>query len=441
MKKLALMAAVMACSVFPVLAETPAKPYLDIREIHTPKGLTVWYVRDETVPVVTLKFSAKGGTQFDAAHKEGTAELLSTLFDEGAGSRDAEEFQDALENHAIRIGFSATRDAFYGNLKTTIGHQDMAVELFDDALNRPHFNQDAIARMKEGLKSNLRFQLMDPNSIASRKLFETLYGDQPYARPVEGTIESLSAITRQDLLAEKAALFCRNNLKIAMVGSLTEHQVARMADRFFGSWRACEKPLSVKMQEPSLDGKMHSVAWQGAQSVLILAQQGLSRQDNDWWAARILDFALGAGQFSSRLMEEVRVKRGLTYGVSSSLMPLDYSPLWVVQAGVDPSKTDEAVSVIRKTWRDVAENGLADDEIQKAKDYLIGSLPLALTSTDAMANIVLQLQEDDLPMNTLDTRKAEISAVTADDIKRVAQRYLTPDKLTIIMVGPTKKKD
>ena len=433
MKKLLLSAVFLICAT-----TAQAKPYLDIQEIHTPKGLTVWFVQDKNVPVMTLNFAAKGGSQFDPKGKEGTGELLSALFDEGAGKRDAESFQRIMENNAVKIGFSASRDAFYGNLKTTILHQDIASELFDDALNRPHFDPEAIARMKQALQSNLRFQLMDPDTIASRKLFENLYGGQSYARPVEGTMDSLSAITRDDLLQEKSSLFCRDHLKIAMVGALEKEQVAKIADRFFGDWPKCKNAIADTMQKPELSGKTISLPWQGAQSSVIMVQSGLARQDRDWWAARILDFALGAGQFSSRLMEEVRVKRGLTYGVSSSLVPMDYSPLWMVQAGVDPAKTEEAITVIKKTWRDVAENGLTPNEIQEAKDYLIGSLPLALTSTDAIAGILLQLQEDNLPKTTLDTRRAEISAVTDDDIRHVAKQLLKPEELTTIIVGPTR---
>lgn len=428
------------CTFLFLTANAQAKPYLDIQEIHTPKGLTVWFVQDKNVPVMSLKFSVKGGSQFDKPGKEGSAELLSALFDEGAGKRSGEVFQDIMENKAVKMGFSASRDSFNGNLKTTMLHQDIAAELFEDALNRPHIDEEAITRMKSALQSNLRFQLMDPGTIAGRTLFEKLYDGQPYARPVEGTMKSLSAITRLDLTNLKSDLFCRDHLKIAFVGALDKEQAAQLADRFFGAWPQCKKQLQQDKQQADLSGKTISIPWQGAQSIVIMAQSGLARQDKDWWAARILDFALGAGQFSSRLMEEVRVKRGLTYGISTTLMPLDYSPLWLVQAGIDPAKTEEAVSVIKKTWRDVAENGLTEKEIKEAKDYLIGSLPLALTSTDAIASILLQLQEDNLPKTTLDTRRAEITAVSNKDIKTVAKLHLKPEALTTIIVGPINNK-
>jgi zinc protease len=434
MKKLLLATVFVFCA-----ATAQAKPYLDIQEITTPKGLSVWFVQDTSIPIMSLKFSLKGGAQLDPQHKEGTAELLSALFDEGAGERDAEEFQDLLDEYSIRMGFNAGRDSFDGSLKTTTKHQSVAVELLDDALNRPHFTNEAINRMKQGLLSSLRFRMMDPNYLASRSLFETIFKNHMYARAIEGTVESLPSISRNDLKREKNRLFCRERLKLSVVGALTAEQVSQIIDRVFGHWPSCDEPLHNMVQPLAAKGETITVLWQGAQSVMMMVQPGLARQDKDWWAARILDFALGTGQFSSRLMDEVRVKRGLTYGISTAMAPYDHAPLWFVQAAVDPSKVDEAVSVTKQIWADVAHHGLKESEIVEAKEYLIGSMPLALTSTDTIASIVLQLQEDGLPKNTLDIRGDEINAVTSDDIKRVAKARLKANELTTIIVGPIKK--
>jgi zinc protease len=435
MKKTALFLAMMA---FANTAQ--AKPYLDIQELHPAKNISVWFVQDKNIPVMTLKFSLKGGSQFDPAGKEGSAQLLSSLFDEGAGKRNGEAFQDLEQSNGIKMGFTATHDAFYGSLKTTSAKQDLAIGMFDDALNKPHFAPEAIARMKADLQSNLRFSLMDPNYQASQKLFATLFAGQPYARPVEGDAKSVAAITRDDLVKEKTTLFCQQRLKVAIVGNLDADQVTKMVDRLFGNWPQCvDKVDNVIYPVKNLGQEIH-IPWQGAQSIVMMAQPGMARQNKDWWAGRILDFALGAGEFSSRLMNEVRVKRGLTYGVSSSLAPYDHAPLWVIEAGVEPAKATEAIALIKKVWGDVAANGLTVAEITEAKDHLIGSLPLALTSTDAIAGIVLQLQEDDLPKTTLDTRAAEINAVTADDIKRVAKQYVQAAQLTTVIAGPTTEK-
>lgn len=412
------------------------KPYLDIQDVTTAQGLRVWYVQDDTIPAWTLRFSVNGGASFDPVGQEGMAELLSTLLDEGAGTRDAEAFQDALDQYGVRLGFSAGRDRFSGSLTTTVAHQDVAVELLSDALNKPHFDDGAIARMKQALASSIRFNQMNPQFLAGRRLMETLFEGQLYARPVGGTEASLEKITRQDIVQYHRDVLCKDGLKIAVVGDVQQDDLVAMIDAVFGGLSSCEARPKIDEMVFTNQGAIVTVPRAGAQSVVLMAQKAVARQDKDWWAVRILDFALGGGQFSSRLMDEVRVKRGLTYGVSSGVVSYEYAPLWMIQSGVAPENTDKAISLIKSIWADVAENGLTETEIKAAKDYLIGSMPLALTSTGQIASILLQMQEDDLPQDTLDRRAQEISSVTADDIRRVAREVLDVNKMVTVIVGP-----
>lgn len=412
------------------------KPYLDIQDVVTPAGIAVWYVQDDTIPAFSLRFSVQGGALLDPVGQEGMAELLSTLLDEGAAQRDAETFQNEMDQYGVRIGFSAGRDYFSGNLTTTTQYQDTGIELFADALNKPHFADDAVERMQQALLSSLRFNHMNPQWVAGRRLMETLFTEQAYARPVGGTEESLQKITRQDIVKYHRNIFCKDGLKVALVGDVQEADVIKNVDAVFGSWPSCAKKPELQEMVFSHSGAIITVPRQGAQSVVLMAQPAVSCQDSDWWAVRILDFALGSGQFSSRLMDEVRVKRGLTYGVSSGVASYKYAPLWLIQSSVAPENTDKAISLIKTIWADVAKNGLTDDEIKAAKDYLIGSLPLALTSTGQIASILLQLQEDGLPKDTLDRRKDEISRITSDDIRRVAKTILDANKLVTVIVGP-----
>jgi zinc protease len=433
MKKLLLALAVLT----PLHAD--AKPYLNIQEIVTPKGLTVWTVYDESVPVLALKFSIKGGASLDPQDKEGTSNLLTTLFDEGAGDRKAEEFQDALDGYGISMGYGVTRDAFYGSVKTTVQYRNMAFSLMDDALNRPHLEKLAVERMRQAVLMSLRYDEMDPGFIAQKKMYESIFAKDAYARLVDGTRKSVASITREDLDAQRKKLFCRDHLKIAAVGAYTLVELTETVDRTFGDWPACKDKLLPPAKFAMTGGTLHET-WNGAQDTVFAVQRGLSRNDKDWWAARILDFALGGGEFSSRLMEEIRVKRGLTYGISTGLIPYDRAPLWIIQSSTAPGKTAQMIDLTKNIWADVAANGLTDVEIAEAKSYLIGSLPLVLTSTDQIAAVLLQLQEDNLPRDTLDRRAVEINAVTAEDIQRVAAQLLKQDELTVVIVGPENKE-
>ena len=170
----------------------------------------------------------------------------------------------------------------------------------------------------------------------------------------------------------------------------------------------------------------------------MMAQKGVNRTDKDWFTAQLLNYTLGGGGFSSRLMEEIRVKRGLTYGISTSIIDYIYGPLMLGQASVDINKIDETVSVIKAQWQQMANTGLTAQELANAKSYLIGSLPLSLSSTDAIASILVQMQEDGLPPYYLDHRADDINAVTLEQINSFAKTYLDPTNLTIAIAGPTK---
>lgn len=417
-------------------AQADAKPYLDIQKLESPKKIAFWFVRDETVPIVTLQFSLLGGSQLDADGKEGATSLLSTLLDEGAGKYKAEEFQDDLDRFGVQMRFNAGIDRFSGSLRTTMLHKSEAVQLWRAALNDAHLDKDAVERMRQALLSEQRFQKMDPSYMAQKSLMENLFPGHAYAREVNGTEQSLRALSRDDVVAVRKKLFCRERLKIGLVGALSPDQAQKLVDDLFGEWKSCDGNIETSQAALSAQGKTVHVAWDGAQNTVLMAQTGVARQNKDWWAARIIDFALGGGEFSSRLMDEVRVKRGLTYGASSQIVPYDLAPLWMVSAGVAPEKTDAAVALMQKIWGDVAKSGLTAAEMAEAKSYLIGSLPLALTSSGQIASILLQLQEDGLPADTLDRRAAEINAATDADIKRVAAQYLHADQLTTVIVGP-----
>lgn len=439
MKKIVAACALVACLGVLAVRADARDTYLDIQQIKTKSGLDVWYVRDTTIPVISMKFSVQGGAQLDPVGQEGVAELISVLLDEGAGSRDAEAFQNEMDRYGIKIGFTSGRDRFYGTMKTTLQYKSNAVGLLSDAVNVPHFESDAVQRMQEALISGLRFNQMSPAWIANKSLFESVFEGQDYARPVEGTEATIQKISAQNLKQHKNKLFCKSGLKISIVGDVDEADVVQMVDTVFGQWPVCAKESNAEPMQLKHKGEVVRVHRDGAQSVVLMTQGAIARQHPDWWSARILDFALGSGQFSSRLMDEIRVKRSLTYGISTGIATYDRAPLWMIQSSVDPKNVDKAIDLVKTIWTDVAQNGLTDAEINAAKDYLIGSLPLALTSTGQIASVVLQLQEDGLPADTLDRREAEIRSVTADDIKRVAKELLDASALTIVVVGPEAK--
>jgi zinc protease len=318
-------------------------------------------------------------------------------------------------------------------------HKDEGVTLLQAALNAPLFADDAVKRMIHALEGSARFNQQDPGWIASQTLFSKAFPLHPYGRPPEGTEKTIAALSADDVRAHAPKILCRDTLKIALTGDLDRAAAVALVDRVFGDWPACPV-LQTPHTHITTRGQTVHVPRDGAQSVVLMAQMGAARADPDWWAMRLLDYALGGGDFSSRLMHDLRVKRGLTYGVSSALAPYDYAPLWMVQTATPPDKAAAAVARVHAIWADVAKNGLSDDEIAAAKAYLIGSLPLALTTGSDIAAVMLQMQEDHLSLDTLDRRAQDIQNVTAADMRRVAADRLKPKDFFTVIVGPKGHK-
>ncbi len=415
--------------------------YFDIKEIETPKGITFWYVQDDTAPVIALKFLFHGGALTDPKGKEGRANLTAITLDEGAEGRDAYTFQKALVDHGIRLSFRAGLDSFSGTLKTTTMHSELAKELARDALLSPRFDEDAIMRMKNATQTGLRYSQSDPSWHASRQLFSNIYGEHPYARDVEGTTESIANITRSDLIEYRDRYFTKDNLIVGIAGDLTAVEAAFFVDQIFGGLSRFATRPDIEYAEYNNLGQHFLSEWDAPQAVITFAQKGIPRTHEDWFTARIIDHTLGGGGFTARLNEELRVKRGLTYGIGTSLIDFDYAPLYLGQASVPYDKTEEVIGLIKKEFERIRQFGITAEELETAKAYINGVLPLSLTSTSNIAALLVQMQDDELPLDYLNYRKNYVNSVTLGHANTFAKDWLQPDQLIFSVVGPKAIKD
>lgn len=428
-----------------ILIATPVhaqeKSFINVEEVTSDNGVTAWLVRDETVPVIAVSLLFKGGAAFDAPNKAGLANLASTLMDEGAGDKTAQDFQKTLKDNAIQFSFSSGRDGFYGQLKTVTKNKDVAFDLLKLSLTQPRFDQDAIDRMRASILTSLRYDEQNAGWHAQKALLETLYDGHPYARQIKGTAATLKSITRDDLMTYHRQTMTRDNVIIGVAGDINAIQLKAMLDDVFGDLPETGTRPTIAMANLNLTPDIIQTQWSGAQSVVMMAQKGIARTDDNWFTAQLLNYTLGGGGFASRLMEEVRVKRGLTYGISTGIIDYLYGPLMLGQASVSPDNIDQTITVIKDQWKQMAQQGVTKKELADAKSYLIGSLPLSLSSTNAIASIIVQMQEDNLPMNYLDLRARDINSVTLEKINQFAKIWLASDNLTIAVAGPLKDKE
>jgi zinc protease len=406
---------------------------LPVQVLKTPQGLDVWFVEDHHTPVIALKFLVRGGQAEDPVGKEGLSSLYASLFDEGAGDWGGTDFQKTLKDQAISLSIVAGRDALLGGVKALRSDRDTAFALLQAALHTPHFAPEALERMRASLIANLRDQESNPAFVAARAYDHLAFAGHPYGRAE--TVESLSALTREDLQAYVPARITRDRLVLAASGDLSADEVMAVIDQLFSDLPATGAPRLSGQISPQGAGQVLVIPRDQPQSLLLFASGGPARNDPDWIPTALLNYALGGGGFASRLMQEVREKRGLTYGISTDLDPQDLAPLWQGQAATRNDKAGEAIALIRAEWGKVRDQGISAAERQAAADYLVGAWPLTLTSTAAIADTLIQLQKDHLPPDYFDRREKLIRGVTDADIRRVAARFLDPAALTWVVVG------
>lgn len=408
---------------------------MQIERVVSPGGIEAWLVEETAVPVIVMNVSWEGGSASDPKGKDGLANLASGLFDEGAGDLDSETFQKKLAATGAVMGFSEDRDYFEADFKTLADKRDEAFALFGLAVTKPRFDPEAVERIRAQIATIIARNMEDPGWIAAQGWYKAAYGNHPYARPGDGTLKSLGGLTAADLHAFTRNVLARDNMKIAVVGPITPAELGPLLDKTFGALPA--HAHLPKIPEVKVPAKAKTVIEKRPfpQSVVIFGRQGLKRADPDFVPAFVMNYVLGGGSFSSRLMEEVREKRGLAYSVSSYLAPMRHGALMMGELGTKNASVGLSLSIIRKELSRMAEGGITDKELADAKTYLTGSYPLRFNSNRKIAGELLGIQTENLGIDYVDRRNAMIEAVTKDDIARVARRLLAGDGLIVSIVG------
>ena len=407
----------------------------EIQVVRSAGGITAWLVQEPSIPLLSVSFSFAGGASLDQPSRKGTGNLVSGLLDEGAGPYNSLAFQTRLEELAVRMNFDADRDSFSGSLRTLSANRDAAFELLRLALNEPHFEAEAVARIRRQILTGLIEAQEDPNAIVAKTWFATAFPDHPYGLPSRGSIETVKAITTEDLRGFMAKALARDRLTIGVVGDISAADLGPLLDKTFGALPASTKIATVPETMPKGAGLLKVVEKSIPQSRVMFGAPGLKRDDPDWYAAYVLNYVLGGGGFSSRLNEEVREKRGLAYSVYSYLYPLDHAAIHLGGVGTQNQRVEEALKVIKEQIARAGEAGITVDELANAKTFLNGSFPLRLTSSGRIARLLRAIQRENFGLDYLERRAVLINSVTLEDIRRVAKRLLRPENLLIVVVG------
>jgi zinc protease len=426
----------LALAALAFLAAAPAASAMKIEKIVSPSGIEAWLVREQSTPLVALNYALHGGSTQDPAGKSGTANLASDMLDEGAGDLDSKTYHERLENHAIDLGFQIGRDYFHGSLRTLNEHREEAFDLLRLALTKPRFDAEALERVRGQELAGLKLETTNPNNIASRRWWETAFPDHPYGRETKGTLESVPRITADDLHNYVRRVFARNELTISIVGDVDAKTAGELIDRAFASLPAKNDLKPVPQATAQGLGRRIVVNLDVPQAVVTFGGNGIERSDPDFMAAYIVNHILGGGSFSSRLYREVREKRGLAYGVSDNLVWFRRAAVVLGGTATRADRTADALTIIEKETKRMAEDGPTADEMAAAKSFLKGSYALTLDTSAKIAAQLTQIQLDKLGIDYIQRRGAMIDGVTVADAKRVAKRLYGGGMLVTVAGRP-----
>jgi zinc protease len=406
-----------------------------VATLQTSSGITIWHVEDYTVPVVSVEFAFMGGGAEDPSDRTGLSNLMASLLDEGAGSLDAEAFPEALEERAIELSFDCGRDRLDGSMRTLAAHQARAFELLALALQSPKFDQEAIDRVRAQVISSLKRDESDPQARAREALYRIGFAGHSYGRLVDGKIDELQAITRDEIAAQHRRLIARANLHVVAVGAISAADLIAGVERAFGPLPdhpvLGEHPLVVLKGQ----GTVETIDIDIPQSTLLLALPGLARKDPDFIAGNVVNHILGGGSFTSRFWTEVREKRGLAYSVWSQLIWKRHSRLFLAGTATSNERVGESFRVMQEEIARMAAEGPSAEELRKAQSYLTGSYALRFDTSRKIANQLMELAVDGLGVDYMDRRNDEVNAVTIEAARAAAARLFKDAKPFAVAAG------
>ncbi len=408
---------------------------MKIQTIKSPGGIEAWLVEEHSVPMMAMRFAFDGGSSQDPNGKEGLANFLSAMLDEGAGDMTSRQYQERMEDISMRMSYEEAKDAFYGNFETLTANRDEAAKLLQLALNKPRFDADAVERIRQQLIAGLVYAARDPDKVAQEKWYAAAFKGHPYARPANGTQETVGKITSADLEGFRKRNFAKDTLKVVAVGDINPDELGKLLDEVFGGLPAKAQLTPVANTTPVTGGVQEVIPMNVPQSVAVFGLGAMPRKDPDFIPAFVLNQILGGGGFASKLMEEVREKRGLAYSVYTYVYPYQQASIFSGGVATRNEMMGQSLDVIRAELNKMAEKGPSQQDLDNAKDYLIGSYPLRFDTNAKIAAQLLGLRMDGFGPEYVDNRNAMIAAVTLDDEKRVAKRLLETQNLIVTIVG------
>ena len=413
---------------------------LEITRTITPNGLTVLHSENHSLPIVMVMLLVKAGQRHEAKEKAGLANLTAELLTEGTRNRSSRDMSEEIDFIGASLNASAGNDFTTITLSVLKKDIDKGFELFADILLNATFPQAEIGRKREEIKGSLRQQEEDPSFLADRAFRKEVFGAHPYGRLLEGSTDALDTITKDNLVTFYSGFFLPNNAILSIAGDLTSDELDSVMKKYLGDWKKADLPI---IPRADVDGKkaksLIKINKDLTQANIILGHIGISRDNPDYYAVSVMNYLLGGGGFSSRLMQSVRDKMGLAYDVHSFFSAYKEGGSFQVGVQTRNESANVALDEILRQIERMRSEMVSDEELSDAKAYLTGSFPRRLDTSRKIADFFASVEFYGLGADYIEKYPSYINSVTKEDVLRVAKKYLDTENYVLVVVANQEK--
>lgn len=418
---------------FPARADmVPKRTVLD-------NGLVLLTSEQRALPMVSISMLVNAGSRYEGAGQGGLANLTARLLTYGTQRQSAVQISESLDFIGAKLSTDCGDDVADVNL--TILKKDLAVglQLLAEILTESTFPRSEVDRQKQAVIASIRAREEEPGTVAAIKFAEALFPQSPYGRPVEGTEASVKTLVRKNLQDFFTRYYRPNRAIIAVVGDVAEKEIATALTKAFSRWQKGEperKPLGPTVIGATQELRVNKDL---TQANIVLGHNGVTRGNPDYYAIQVMNYILGGGGFSSRAMDSIRNERGLAYSVYSYFAAEKSHGSFQFVMQTKNETALEAIRIAKEEIRRIREEPVSEQELNDAKDYLIGSFPLRFDTNRKVAGFLAQVEYYQLGLDYPERYPGLVRKVTREDVQRVAKRYFLPEKLITVIVGNLSK--
>ena len=408
----------------------------DIQHWVTDNGARVYFVPAPELPMLDVNVTFAAGSVRDDG-QPGLARLTNTLLDMGAAGLTANEIATRIESLGAELSTSSVREMASVSLRSLSdrAHLEPALGILADVITRPNFDNKDFERERERKLVGIRRSEQSPSTVAEYTFFRSVYGEHPYAHRVSGTEESVKALGLDAVKAFYKRYYVARNAVVSIVGDLDRRAAEALVEQIIGALPAGRRAAALPTVPVSGQAEEERILHPSTQTHVRMGAPGMHRGDPDYFPLYVGNHVLGGGGLVSRLHEEVREKRGLSYSVNSYFSPMEQDGPYLLSLQTRNDQVDEALAVMRKTLQDFVDKGPTEDELLAAKKNITGGFPLRIASNSGIVSHLNMIGFYDLPLDYLDTFNDRVSAVTREQIKDAFKRRVSPEAMVTIIVG------